>query len=98
MFVNAFGMFQTLRTLEGTHVHTEPLAPWTIVEIRWPVLADHLRRFPEHVQLKRGHEIPEDVVELLEDSEIAKVVYRTEWGEMTPELIRECTGGVVPST
>ena len=40
--VNALGMNQALAFLEGRAVTPETLARWTILELRWPVLADWL--------------------------------------------------------
>jgi hypothetical protein len=40
--VNALGMNQALAFLEGRDVTPEVLARWTILELRWPVLADWL--------------------------------------------------------
>ncbi|HEX6741111.1 MAG TPA: P-loop NTPase fold protein, partial [Sphingomicrobium sp.] len=40
--VNAYGLNQARAFLEGRKVEVEALARWTIVELRWPILADYL--------------------------------------------------------
>jgi hypothetical protein len=48
-FVNAYGVERALRTIEGRKPDSNQLARWVIVELRWPVLADVLRRDPDAV-------------------------------------------------
>jgi hypothetical protein len=48
-FVNAYGVERALRTIEGRIPRPDQLARWVIVELRWPVLADVLRRDPDAV-------------------------------------------------
>jgi hypothetical protein len=48
-FVNAYGVERALRTIEGRRPDSSQLARWVIVELRWPLLADVLRRDPEAV-------------------------------------------------
>jgi hypothetical protein len=48
-FVNAYGVERALRTIEGRRPDSSQLARWVIVELRWPVLADMLRRDPDAV-------------------------------------------------
>jgi hypothetical protein len=45
--INAFAMRQTIGILEGNAVPTEVLARWTILEQRYPALADMLIAHPE---------------------------------------------------
>jgi hypothetical protein len=93
LFVNSFGMQQTLRTLEGTRVSTTPLALWTIVEIRWPLLADHLRRYPDHIELGLAAGAPPDEIrQLLESPDVQRVIKNVHWEGLTPEIVRQCTG------
>jgi hypothetical protein len=40
--VNAYGLNQARVFLEGRKVEVEALARWTIIELRWPILADYL--------------------------------------------------------
>ena len=48
-FVNAYGVERALRTIEGREPRPDQLARWVIVELRWPVLADVLKRDPDAV-------------------------------------------------
>ena len=62
--VNAYGLNQARVFLEGRTVEVEALARWTIVELRWPILADYLAsewsdiadeslsvgQFPDHIR------------------------------------------------
>jgi hypothetical protein len=48
-FVNAYSMALSTSLLEGRDVDPEQLALWTIVRLRWPELADHLRARPERL-------------------------------------------------
>jgi hypothetical protein len=42
--VNAYGLHQATHFLEGRRVSPDALARWTILELRWPLLADMLVR------------------------------------------------------
>lgn len=93
LFVNSFGMLQTLRTLEGTRVNTTPLALWTIVEVRWPMLADHLRRHPDDISFAPDNKAtPTEMQQLLLSQDVQRVVNNSAWGPLTPTLVRQCTG------
>jgi hypothetical protein len=93
LFVNAFGILSFLRALEGVTVPTAPLALWTIVEIRWPELALHLRGRPEAVSDQAvAAELPEPMQALLARPEVVAVVRSTRWGPLTAKRVRECAG------
>lgn len=47
--VNAFGIHQATHFLEGRKVGPDALARWTILELRWPLLAEYLAEHPEAV-------------------------------------------------
>jgi len=51
LFLNTYIVLRTVRTLEGNPVPVAWLALWTIIETRWPSLADHFRVHPEHITL-----------------------------------------------
>jgi hypothetical protein len=95
LFVNTYGMLQSLRTLEGVPIRTAPLALWTVVEIRWPLLADHLRAHPEDVAQERWADAPEAIASLLASPEVRAVVVESGWQPLTPDVVRECTGGTL---
>lgn len=93
LFVNHVNIVRSLRLLEGVRIDTETLALWTIIEIRWPLLADHLRVHPEHIT-GRDENAPDEIAELLELDEVREVVFGSAWGPVTVEQIRLCTGAV----
>jgi hypothetical protein len=47
--VNAFAMRQAIGVLEGAEADSSVLARWTILEQRWPALADLLAEKPERI-------------------------------------------------
>ncbi|MFZ1688708.1 MAG: P-loop NTPase fold protein [Flavobacteriales bacterium] len=46
-FLNAYGMQQSLSRLENRRIPTEHLVRWTILELRWPLLAEHVCTSPK---------------------------------------------------
>jgi hypothetical protein len=92
--VNAFGLHQATQILEGRKVSPEALARWTIVEMRWPLLADFLGAHPETIvalakgkvltelQNVAGLEKPEGLEKLYEDAEVKAVLDYGSRGEM----------------
>jgi hypothetical protein len=48
-FLNAFAMTRSVRTVEGQAIPTAALALWTILQTRWPLLADALAEHPEWI-------------------------------------------------
>lgn len=91
LFVNTYGIERCLRTLEEVLVPTGPLALWTVIEIRWPLLADYLRSHPSAFESPHdGH--PEEIQPLLTDPEVMRVVHDRGSGPLTADLIRQCSG------
>lgn len=43
------------------------LGLWTILDLRWPLLAEHLARHPEHVALLKRQEAPTSVSDGLKE-------------------------------
>jgi len=72
--VNAYGLHQAANFLEGRNVVPEVLARWTIVELRWPLLADYFAAHPEAVALLTAGSdvsaIPEGLQPLFGDAEV----------------------------
>ena len=52
-FINTYDMARAVAVLEDHLVATDPLALWTILRMRWPELADHLRSHPDKVDPSR---------------------------------------------
>jgi KAP family P-loop domain len=92
LFVNTYGVLRSLRTLEEEFVASGPLALWTVVEIRWPQLADLLRDDPEAIQRGESDGNEPEIANLLRIPEVACVLGDTTDGPMTPQLIRQCSG------
>lgn len=73
--VNAYGLNQARVFLEGRKVEVEALARWTIVELRWPILADYLAT--NWTDIADGSlavaQFPESIRALLADSDVKEV-------------------------
>lgn len=65
LLVNAFGFRQAIQYLSGRPVSEGALARWTIVELRWPLLADLLAVHPEYLSAIEKKEAPTEVPENL---------------------------------
>ena len=77
-FVNAYALRKAIAVLGDCDIEREPLVLWTLMELRWPVLADYLSDHPEMAE-KIGSElepdgIPPDLRKLFTDSEVVAVV------------------------
>ena len=94
LFVNTYGTLQSLRTLEGVPVRTSPLARWTVIEIRWPLLADHLRARPDDIAPGPGRPVPPVIEMLLASTEVQQVIAGVDGEGLTPDDVRHCTGAV----
>jgi WD40 repeat protein len=97
-FVNAYSAMRAVRTLEGNPVGVEPLALWTIIEIRWPSLADHLRGHPESIELVGKDDldtVPEELRVLFGDSALRMIVQQSDF---SADVIRLCCGASIPAT
>ena len=97
-FVNAFGVARVVLTLENRLVPTNSLALWTILESRWPLLADHLRLHPEDVRFvgnvkEAPLNMPEDLRWLYSLTDVAELVSYRPGGPLTAELISACASG-----
>ncbi len=73
--VNAYGLNQARAYLEDRDVSVEALARWTIVELRWPLLADYLvRNWPEIAEgALTPSGFPTPIRELLASAEVREV-------------------------
>ncbi len=95
LFVNAYGVLRSLRTLEENFVPSAPLALWTAIEIRWPYLADYLREHPDAIRRAANGDgsLPANLAQLLADHEVTRLLGDKRWGpNLTPDLIRQCSG------
>ncbi len=79
--VNAVALQQAIHFLEGRQITPETLAQWTILELRWPVLAEFLSVNPSAVpgaSPRTGasatmHSVPKHVASLFGDSAVLEV-------------------------
>lgn len=99
-FLIAFDVLRAARLGEGNPVATEPLALWTIVTVRWPMLAEFLADDPERVKLFGA---PKDQLDLrVQDAlrdllvaptdELRQVFNHAVGGPLTSDVIRQCAG------
>lgn len=91
-FLNTFALTRSVRTIEGQAIPTGALALWTILQTRWPRLADALADHPEWVT-PGSPGVPGDVRELLDADDVQAVLAFPDGGPLTPELVRACRGG-----
>lgn len=85
-FLLAYSINRAVRTVEGSAVNRDPLARWTILTLRWPELAERLRRDPELIEDDR-YGLPQELQEMLDDGSVHDVA-----GPLTPESIRASMG------
>lgn len=98
-FVIAFSMLRSVRTAEGSVVGDGPLALWTVLRSRWPMLAEHLEQDPDAVQWfqlpadQLSSAIPATLVPLFTDPppELRAVVNHQD-GPLDAATIRQCAG------
>ncbi|GAA0944275.1 hypothetical protein GCM10009554_38320 [Kribbella koreensis] len=102
--VNAYGIARGIETLQevnlaDNHLQEQQTALWTILTLRWPKLAGHLARYPEHLQYVGTPDppttIPPDLRPLFADPELHDVVHGNAGEEnkveaaLTPEFLTE---------
>ncbi len=101
-FVMAYSMLRAVRTAEGSVVGIGPLALWTILQTRWPTLAEHLQATPSAVRLfalpadQIPHSTPAELRALFaEPPADLRVVMNHPAGPMDERTIRECSGQAI---
>lgn len=74
--VNAYGLSQARAYLENRDVSVEALARWTIIELRWPLLADHIvRNWPEiDLTAPPSKSDPNEIDKLLTSNSVRAVI------------------------
>lgn len=96
-FLNAFAMTRSVRTVEGQAIPTAALALWTILQTRWPLLADALTDHPDWITppdpTTPTPPIPDPINALLTHPDVRTVLTFPDGGPLTPALIRACSGG-----
>jgi hypothetical protein len=94
-FVNSYSAMRAVRTLEGNPVRVESLALWTIIEIRWPGLADHLRARPQDIGLvgdEEPRDLPANLRPLFTDPALRLLIGFDPAAPLDAEVIRSCCG------
>lgn len=96
--VNAYGIRRAIDFLSERHTERGKLALWTIIELRWPALAEHLADNPDDVDFIRKKKSPPNGTSgWLRELFLDKSVYDAVKGEgvsaeLTVDAIRECVG------
>ena len=75
---------------------TEQLALWTVIEISWPQLADHLRAHPSTIDDWKNNKDPlaVEVDQLLRDEAVTELLRDPRWTDLNSTVIRACAGVV----
>ncbi|MEV6611715.1 P-loop NTPase fold protein [Kutzneria sp. NPDC051319] len=95
-FVNTYGVVRTLRTLEGNTVGPDALALWTIIRLRWPLLAEHLEQDADLIDRIMAAEADVDLPDQLKCLITAPEVRRFfKESQLTPAMFRSCGGGQI---
>ncbi len=104
-FVMAYSMLRAVRTAEGSVIGTGPLALWTILQTRWPMLASYLQASPEAVRLfavpadRIPAATPVRLVPLFtEPTADLRAVMNHQDGPLDARTIRECSGQALGGT
>ena len=105
--VNAYGMHQASNILEGRHVDLDARARWTILELRWPVLADALTANPKLIDPAKTSPTTafnrldnNSITLLLADDEVNRVFSAGAGGrgKLTEDSIRQIVGESLPES
>ncbi|MFG1944379.1 P-loop NTPase fold protein [Nonomuraea sp. NPDC048826] len=101
-FVMAYSMLRAVRLAEGNVVGPGPLALWTVLLTRWPLLADYLQTWPEAVRLfsvpaeRMPPSVPEELVPLFTDPpDGLRAVMNHPDGPLDERRIRACSGQAI---
>jgi hypothetical protein len=103
-FVMAYSVLRAVRTAEGSVVGVAPLALWTVVVTRWPLLAEFLQGDPTAVRYfsaspeRVRSDVPPELRALFDDPpDDLRAVMNHDGGPLDADLIRECCGQLVRS-
>ena len=101
--VNAYGVRRAVDVLRGGQVDKGVLALWTILEMRWPLLAEYLANHPEKVELFRSEQEPaatdmdKDLMPLYRSRDLRLLIDGTAPGvqaRLDAVAIRQCVGSL----
>jgi len=92
--VNTYSANRALAILSEVDIERDRLARWTILSMRWPRLAEYLEEHPEQVEMigrQNASDIPQEVRELFQSVDVAKVVRDEPAGvSLDPAIVRKC--------
>ena len=75
--VNAYSVNRAIATLSHIDVERDQLVLWTILSLRWPLLAEYLEKNPEKIQ-DIAHQnlssISKDIEDLVKDKDVVSIV------------------------
>lgn len=96
-FTNTYGVLRSVRTLEGSHVGSDMLAFWLLLQTRWPILTEYLEAnlnsLGDGSEVFQFDVLPESFKPLTEDPELHYVLRHAPEGvKLTPDAIRACCG------
>jgi hypothetical protein len=90
LVLNAYGMARALQVMEDNVVPGDALALWTILRVRWPALADHIRSHPSAIEALADCRAPADapahLAPLFGAPEVTRVVRCSDGGPLTAAL------------
>jgi hypothetical protein len=93
LFVNAYGVARSMLTVQERFVPVGQLALWTVLEVRWPRLADYLRENPEIAsRWQETLDAPADIDKMLRAEDVSRVLTDSRWDGFSPDRVRECAG------
>jgi hypothetical protein len=93
LVVNTYGVLHSVRAIEDVVPPAEALALWTILEARWPELAETLRRRPELIERWTQHKPMEaSDARLFDGAPVRSLLSDPRWGGLHALRIRQCAG------
>lgn len=96
LVLNACGIARALQVIEDNVVPGDALALWTILRVRWPALADHVRNHPEAIEAladgKAPADAPPQLKALFASREVQRIVRCEDGGPISAAMIRACCG------
>src|SRR5579863_4717134 len=98
---NAFAMRQTIGILERSETPTAALTRWTVLEQRFPSLADLLIEHPEwtsslvkqDLDEKERQKLPASLAPFLASDAVARVIGHADGDKLTAEHVKAITRG-----
>lgn len=97
-FLNAYEIARAIDRVEGRAVTLEQRALWTIIRLRWPLLADHLEVHPSALdtldRVPRGQEGPD---QLLRDEDVLRLLREAKAGGFSAADLHACRGRAAPT-